>query len=219
MSCTRSALVPGSLGFRSARCTACPCPLLPLVDVRICFTVNNVSQVVIQQGCPTPIIPAGVLLDSGSSAPTVSYQSGITEDSWGKTCRNVVWQRSVQGDRYIRIRLCPAADCASCTDAAPVNSAGQSIYNSLNVFTVNSQNLLPALTLLAQDWGTGSPAFIPAIAGYSYVDCAGACVASYGTCGLGPSTGFPTNVSFGTEIVVGPLNELTPLLAYTAPPA
>ena len=209
MSCLRSNLVSGGLGFRSARCLPCLCPLLPLFQVRICFQVNSVTQVAIQQGTQSNAVTSGALSFDVSSPPQVSYQPGITEDSWGKSCRNVVWDRSIQGDRFVRIRVCPASDCSTCADV-PLSCSGAAIPNVLQVFSVNAQDLVLPLTALAQDVQTAG---VPATAGLSSITCNAGCTSVYPLCGLGAGSQFPSGIQFGTEIVVGPLNALTPLLA------
>ena len=211
MSCIRSNLVPGALGFLSAQCTQCPCPLLTLADVRICFLVNNVSQVVIQQGCEVANV-AGISFDTPSH-PKIAYQSGVTEDSWGRSCRTVVWQRFVQADRYIRIRVCPSSDCATCGDEEYTVSGGI-IQNQLQTFTVNGTSVIPGLTLLARQVTAANN---PAYAGddnASSIGCTGACLTSETLCGLGSLTSFPGAVLPGTSIVVGPLNNITVIAGY-----
>ena len=207
ISCYKSGVVPGGLGFLSSRCTPCPCPDLPLADVRICFQVNSVSQVVIQQGCDTSsAVPPGVVLEGTVTVPaTIAYQPGITEDSWGKSCRTIIWQRAVQGSRFIRIRVCAASDCASCSDGA-YTANGTPITNQLLKFTVNGSSILDGLTAMANALNVSSTHDqIVSTDGKSTISQVICATVEYQPITIGAYGSIPV----GTEIVVGPLNDIS----------
>lgn len=103
-SCPKPAGVANSLGFANVpSCCKFACPKFPFHRVQLCIKINRQTAVKIEQGCL-------VGEPSGTTCP-VKYASVLTQDSWGRECRIVSWDRQVPTDTFIRITLCPADDC------------------------------------------------------------------------------------------------------------
>jgi hypothetical protein len=188
-SCVRSGLVPSYMGFANPaiRCGGCPCPSLPLFKVVICFWVNSVSQLVIQEGC------AAVPVDNCY----VSFLPGITETSWGRLCRKVTWTRSVQGNRFVRLRVCSADGCSSCPET-PTDVNGLLIPNRLINFTINGDSYLSFLNELASS---------DTDAGCTFVHCTDCTDPEESRC-YSENARLDVETFIGTVIQVGPMNAL-----------
>ena len=189
-SCVRSGLVPSYMGFANPaiRCGGCPCPSLPLFKVVICFRINSVSQLAIQEGCSAvPFVPQGC---------PISYLPGITETSWGRLCRKITWTRSVQGNRFIRLRVCAADGCSSCPET-PVDTTGTAIVNKLLNFTVNGDSYVNVLNDLAASGTAVDCTFVQCD------DCDEPGTSCYTT-----GARLDTETRIGTVIQVGPMNDI-----------
>ena len=189
-SCVRSGLVPSYMGFANStiRCGGCPCPSLPLYKVVICFLINSVSQLSIQEGCgPVPFV----------GQCNVTYLPGITETSWGRVCRKVVWTRSIQGNRFVKLRVCSADGCSSCPDT-PFDVNGMAIPNKLVNFTINGDSYVSILNQLAQQGNDSGEIDC------TYVKCDN-CAAGGDPC-YQEGADLTEETLIGTEIVVGPMN-------------
>lgn len=174
--CPRAAGVTGTLGFTTPGCCKLPCPKMPLVMVSFCLQINQSTCAIIQQGC---------LLEREGDSCNVAYSFGATEDSWGRKCRVIHFQRLVPRDSFIRIRLCACSSCGStCND-------GSLEDNKLINFIVDGVDVRPLIVDAAAE-ETGS------------IGCVYAgCVDSPQCC---TQEGWNIDsLTYGTEIVVGPL--------------
>lgn len=103
--CPRAAGVCNALGFGAGpACCKFPCPKFPIHHVKICIQVNQSTCVKIQQGC---------LLSQSGEDCSVDYEWGVVEDSWGRKCRVIEWNRQVPKDTFVRIRFCSCDACST----------------------------------------------------------------------------------------------------------
>ena len=132
--------ITGTLGFTGAQCCRAPCPALPIHHVKICIRINENTSVKIQQGCAVANLPQ----------PTcpVDYNWGLIENSWGRSCRLVEWNRKVPSATFIRLRLCGADNCSSCSEIA-YTPCGVPIANQLLKFEVDDVDYTSVLQLIA----------------------------------------------------------------------
>jgi hypothetical protein len=147
-----------------------------------CFKVNNCSVVKIQQGCGL-----GAITTDQETQCAVDYRSAITEDSWGKKCRVIVWDRQVPTNTFIRIRVCnssPGCETGDCD----LSAAGTIINNELVSFSIDGVSIKGQLQAVLTGGGFSNCVHVGCI------DPEVAC-------------GFTTlaNVPWGAEIVVGPI--------------
>jgi hypothetical protein len=183
-SCSAGGLVASSLGFKDYKCCAAPCPNFPLHHVVICFKVNNCSLVKIQQGCGTGAVSTGF-----DTQCLVDYRSPIIEDSWGKKCRVIVWDRQVPTNTYIRIRVCnssPGCETGDCD----LSATGGVINNELLSYSIDGVSIKGQLQTVLSGSGESNCVRVGCIDGTT------ACA-------------FETlnDVTWGSEIVVGPIGD------------
>lgn len=127
--CPKGAGVANTLGFKGsvAACCKFPCPTFPIHHVKICVKVNENTCVKIQQGCWY-----------GTECTDVDWTWGTTDDSWGRKCRVIEWNRKVPKNTFIRIRFCSCDNCsAGCGEGDYDQSLGASIHNALLKFEVD----------------------------------------------------------------------------------
>jgi len=195
MSCTG---VPSSLGFAAVKCCPVPCPNLPVHKVTICFRVNKNTQIQIQQGCP--------IRDSDCS---VSYSTGLTEDSWGRQCRVVTWDHFVESDKYIRILVCGASgSCFGSSCGEALNTKGQRIKNQLLKYTVDGINIVNLLQYILINGDTSGCIRVGCV-NEEGPDC---CHNADGT----PSFTTLQDIPWNSEIVVGPIGQDLGVSSYSA---
>ena len=192
--------VPSALGFKSAKCCAAPCPNFPMNHVVICLRVNSNSQISIQQGCFL-----GSTLATGDTDPvcSVDYRSGVTEDSWGRKCRVVTWDRFVPSDTFVRIRVCGVNDgCqGACGSDADYTTLGTNIHNALLQYSINGVSLMSQLQATLIGGGVN---------GCILVGCKNATVGATDCCQTAGVSVFTslTNIPWDSQIQVGPIGQL-----------
>jgi hypothetical protein len=165
--------------------------------VVICIRVNSCSIVKIQQGCTV----GEPLITSEDAVCVVDYRSPVIEDSWGRKCRVITWDRQVPSNTFIRIRICSAdPGCTSgCGGDCDIVGNGASIKNDLISYLVDGTNYVNALQALLL--GSGS-------LGCTYIGCIGAgpdCCTDADGNQLFESV---HDIPWGSEIVVGPIGNL-----------
>ena len=140
----------------------------------------------IQQGCQVGTNPLDCEID---------YNWGLIENSWGRTCRLVEWNRKVPSKSFIRLRLCSADSCSGCNETA-LTLCGSVIKNELLKFEVDGIDYVGILQDLLLNYD--------GVLGCIKVSCPGCC----------NSQQFPFtdlgNMPTGAEIVFGPIG--APLL-------
>lgn len=191
-SCTLGCPLPSGvsnpLGFKGVSCCKTACPAFPLHHVVVCIRINDATCLRVQTGCACP---DGAV----EPCPPVNYNWGVTENSWGKKCRVVQFNRHLPADSFVRFRFCACDSCTSCGDE--VTDSGLSITNSLLTFKIDGTSYLPYLTLL-----------LPSndhVADCSQVTCFD--VSTDSCCVADDIT--LTNIPLGTEIRVGPIGSLS----------
>jgi hypothetical protein len=204
-----SGFVTSSLGFKSAKCAAKPCPCLPLQHVVLCFRVNNNSQILVQQGCLLSTVNTTV---EPTTVCNVDWSAGPTYNSEGKKCRIVTFDRMVPCSTFLRLRVCSAvAGCVGCADA-DVDASGAPITNALLSFQINGVDLTAQLQAILNN---------PTLYVNGWFNCihVGPIVAPVGSDTLG-SECFPfvdlSDVPQGAEIQVGPIGQS---ILYATPQA
>ena len=113
------------MGARS--CCRTPCPALPLRHHRICVAINSATKVVFAVGCPVP---------SDETTCEYNWTEIDTQNSWGKRCRVVVFDRKLQANQSVRIRFCSRNDCGDCADVV-LGCTGSRVHNALLSYTVD----------------------------------------------------------------------------------
>ncbi len=210
MSCP--ALAQSYFGFYTQKCCKVPCPNFPAVRVNICVQVNQVSKVIIQQGCK--------LEDPDTQAPCkVDWRSGFVASSWGDKFRRVTYSYWVPLKTMIRIRVCPN-DATGCTDSGscpvPLDDAGNEIPNRILRFEINGVNYARYLnTATGIPRGStgclflGCQDYIPATAPLdpSYPSSTTCCHSANGT--LYTPADYYEEMPWGGELIIGPVG--TPL--------
>ena len=98
----------------------------------------------IQQGCAVGTNPL---------ACEVDYNWGLIENSWGRTCRLVEWNRKVPSKTFVRLRLCAADSCSSCNEQA-LTLCGKPINNELVKFEVDGVDYVSVLQAILVDGGS-----------------------------------------------------------------
>jgi hypothetical protein len=128
------------LGAFGPQCCRGPCPSLELIPVEICVQVNSSTSVTFKEVC---------LVDS-TTCTFSSADWGITQDSWGRKCRTVSFQRSVPSNKYIQLSFCAFNPCVGCTWSAvdnPPNIPTQPL-NALTKIRIGGVDYLSALQAL-----------------------------------------------------------------------
>jgi len=142
--CPRSIGVANTLGFAGGApaCCRAPCPTFPIHHVVICVQVNNATTVTIEEGCRT--------LDSDpDGCGEISYGFASNDNSWGRKCRVVEFNRKVSSDRFLRVRFCSNSNsCAPCGE--DVSLTGGVIPNKLIRFQVDGVNYKNTLQLVLE---------------------------------------------------------------------
>lgn len=109
--------VSNTLGFiTQAVNTACcpfPCPSFPLHKVSICVRINALTCIKFQTGCGIP--GTGPVCDYD-----IKWSWDTTQDTWGRSCRVVHFERTVPDGAFVRFRLCRCDPCADDNDATDV---------------------------------------------------------------------------------------------------
>lgn len=183
--CPLSAGVGNALGFSNVRaCCSAPCPAMPLHKVSFCLQITQRTCATIQQGC-----------SESSDAPcSVRYNWGATEDSWGRSCRVINFDRSVPRGTFIRIRLCACNGCDSlCSDPTVLQT------NKLISFLVDGVDYVPTIQG-ARDTESHT-------LGCIYVGCQGGSVIEGACC---DGEWGVDDLPFGSEIVFGPIGTALP---------
>ena len=193
-----------SLGFlRSPAClpVSTGCPTFPLIDVRICIVVNSATMVTIQTGCP--VTPG----DTTAPCP-VSWQNGVSEDSWGKESRVMNWTQSVPAGKFIRILFCAKGSCATLAAgcSTPIDSAGTAVVNQIRSFTIDGEQITGLLDFTATQASgqVGCCEFACQQAGGSLTPSCCTYTQS-STEELYQPNGRTNNVPIGALVIVGPL--------------
>lgn len=215
--------VANQLGFVGGHpCCTYPCVQFPPFSVTICLQVNSRTAATIEQGCN--------LATDGESCQ-LYFPAGVTQDSWGKRCRTISWQRQVPYGAYIRIRLCAVDGCQEqCTSDSYTQLDRP---NALIKFQVNGTSYLGLINSTATSSITGGDGGV--VDGSCYVKAA--CIGTQGTGALDTndtccqwtlvegetdnnqvSWGFgglagavgTDNLPFGTEIILGPIGVVQP---------
>ena len=138
--------ITGTLGFYGPQqCCRAPCTAFPIHHVKICIRINEHTSVKIQQGCG--IKASAKLLKETYGCP-VDYNWGLIENSWGRSCRTVEWNRMVPSTSFIRLQLCPVDNCTSCADKA-YTLCGNAIKNQLLKFEVDQVDYTAVLQSVA----------------------------------------------------------------------
>lgn len=200
--CPVASDVANTLGFVGVqRCCRVPCPVFPTVFVQFCVRINANTLFTYAQGC-------GVGTDDEPCA--VSWSSPVSESSWGRKCRVLSVTRTVPGNTYFRFRFCngelcgPACDDTTCTT------------NAVLKFTVNGVDIrgliLAARAAGGQIAGSCIQAWCIGAAAGTSVTPPESCLCAFDSEG----TTVDERVSWdslnelpqGTEIVVGPMNDL-----------
>jgi hypothetical protein len=187
--CPLPAGVGNSLGFSGVgACCAAPCPLFPLHKVHICLQINRATCARIQQGC--------LENDQLQQGCIVKYGWGQLEDTWGRECRTIVFDRAVPRNSFIRIRLC---SCDGCDASCGVDSSLQ--YNQLKSFQVDGVEYAPLLDLVRGVEPDGS-------LGCLQVNCYG----DSSCCDedVFRTTGSLAEMPVGSQIVFGPIGQTIP---------
>lgn len=199
--CSRQAGVASTLGFSGGAPSCCraPCPNLPLHQVVVCLKINSATQVLIQQGCRPACDVDGPDCDVILGPGGISYNYGITENSWGKKCRVVEFNQKVQTGRYLRFRLCSNDGCyAGTCDDIPVSAySGARINNALLQFKVDGLDFVPYYNQILAGGGFTQ-------IGCSTIRCYGP---TGGCCDDTTLTGNVNSLPIGTEIIFGPVGE------------
>jgi hypothetical protein len=174
-----------SLGFkRSPACRKLPLPSVPLQHVRVCVKINNETQVSIQQGC----------LIGPEAACNISYKAGVTEDSWGKKNRTVIWDHYVKDGSFLQLHF--GQSVGVCTNPSscglgPLVDDTRTNSNQLLKFEVNDEDLTGYLEKVLQ--GSGKDG----------------CVSLSGSCGETRFESLST-IPWNSIIQVGPIGETKP---------
>lgn len=200
-SCSRNSLTTSSLGFKDTKCCAVACPNFPLHHVRICFRVNNNTQVKIQQGCLVTtheVAPLGARTEC-----VVDYRSGVTEDSWGRKCRVIYWDRFVPTDSFIRLRICASDSCDGGCSNDDINASGQVIPNALINFEIDGVKIINTLQAILVDHVN----FPGGISGCVQVNCTNSADRVTDCCQIagGITWDSLSNIPWNSQIVVGPI--------------
>ena len=139
--------ITGTLGFTGPhQCCRAPCPAFPIHHVKICIRINEYTSVKIQQGCGIKK-PSAKLLSETYGCP-VEYNWGLIENSWGRSCRTVEWNRQVPSTSFIRLQLCSVDLCSTCEDTA-YTLCGNEIKNQLLKFEVDQVDYTNVLQTVA----------------------------------------------------------------------
>lgn len=132
--CPRSIGVANTLGFAGGAPACCrtACPTFPIHHVVICVQVNSNTTVTIEEGCRA--------LDSApDSCDEISYGFASNDNSWGRKCRVVEFNRKVPSERFLRVRFCSNSNtCAPCGDE--LSLSGGLVPNKLIRFQVDGVN-------------------------------------------------------------------------------
>jgi hypothetical protein len=179
-----------SLGFKGTPCCRAPCPVFPLNHVRICFRVNSISTLRIQQGC---LAKTNYTTYSGTTCNVV-YETGITEDSWGRRCRLVTFDRKVPTDSFIRLRVC-ALD-AGCSPVCGESGDALVSTNQLVNFEINGVKIIRNLRYVQENGG---------VQDCVKVGCTNPDPEGTDCCNTAGTWDLTQDVPFGAEIVVGPI--------------
>jgi hypothetical protein len=186
--CPLAAGVGNALGFSNVpACCSAPCPLMPMHKVTFCLQITERTCAKIQQGCS----------ESSDATCAVRYNWGLVEDTWGRPCRVIKFDRSVARGTFIRIRLCSCDACDSvlCSDATRPQT------NKLISFLVDGIDYLPTIeSARAADDHT---------LGCIYVGCQGGFNIE-GACCDEARDWTLNDLPFGSEIVFGPIGTALP---------
>jgi hypothetical protein len=209
MSC--DLLVPSSLGFTKAKCCKTPCPNLPPVRVNICVQVNQISKIIIQQGCYL----GESVQDAADLHPCkVDWKTGFAATSWGDKFRRVTYSYWVPYKTFIRIRVCANTDTGCDSGGCPVpnDALGAPIENKIVRFEVNGVDVVEQLNIVDIPVGFKNCVFIGCQdaqrgSSISYPETSTCChddTGSTGTAALAWSDA-TLALPWGAEVVVGPV--------------
>lgn len=193
------------------------CLQYPPCTVDIALTINAATTVTIEQGRQEPSTDA----DTDIGGCRFKFANGVTQDTWGKRCRNVSWKRQVPHGSYIRIRLCRAPE----KEAGPLSTAALAGLpaNALTKFQVNNQDLVKGIADVAAKEGGLLPtsclvkaACIGDVADAPPDNVDAYCCQWYVTTSPATHTvvswgdGTTDNLPANTEIVFGPIGQSLP---------